>query len=140
MMKKILLLLLLAGPLMAVQGWAADDGKMLLVYYRDASGLQRLDVFPESMLTDWKDVQGQWRVSTVADTAFCYNDARVDSVVVRTKAEVGNRLASIVQLKFNNKYNDQVYTDVVADITGDSLITARVAGIGKWLTTRHAST
>ena len=134
MMKKILLLLLLAGPLMAVQGWAADDGKMLLVYYRDASGLQRLDVFPESMLTDWKDVQGQWRVSTVADTAFCYNDARVDSVVVRTKAEVGNRLASIVQLKFNNKYNDQVYTDVVADITGDSLITARVAGIGKWLT------
>ena len=134
MMKKILLLLLLAGPLMAVQGWAADDGKMLLVYYRDASELQRLDAFPESMLTDWKDVQGQWRVSTVADTAFCYNDARVDSVVVRTKAEVGNRLASIVQLKFNNKYNDQVYTDVVADITGDSLITARVAGIGKWLT------
>ena len=135
MKEKILLLLLLLMPLVAQQGRAADNDKLLLVYYRGTDGLQRLDVFPTELLSGNSEyVNGQLRVVTANDTAFCYNEATVDSVATLTKKEVMSRLPSIVQLKFNNKYNDQVYTDVVADITGDSLITARVAGIGKWLT------
>lgn len=121
--------------MMALQGRAADNEKMLLVYYRGTDGLQRVDVFPAEMLLGNSEyVNGQLRVVTVNDTVFCYNDASIDSVAIRTKKEVADRLPSIVQLKFNNKYNDQVFTDVVADIAGDSVITATVGAIGKWLT------
>ena len=135
MKEKILLLLLLLMPLVAQQGRAADNDKLLLVYYRGTDGLQRLDVFPtELLLGNSEYVNGQFRVVTANDTAFCYNEATVDSVATLTKKEVMSRLPSIVQLKFNNKYNDQVFTDVVADIAGDSVVTATVGAIGKWLT------
>ena len=129
------MLLLLLMPLVAQQGRAADNDKLLLVYYRGTDGLQRLDVFPtELLLGNSEYVNGQLRVVTANDTAFCYNEATVDSVATLTKKEVMDRLPSIVQLKFNNKYNDQVFTDVVADIAGDSVVTATVGAIGKWLT------
>lgn len=135
MKEKILLLLLLLMPLVAQQGRAADNDKLLLVYYRGTDGLQRLDVFPTDLLIGNSEyVNGQLRVVTANDTAFCYNEATVDSVATLTKKDVMSRLPSIVQLKFNNKYNDQVFTDVVADITGDSVVTATVGAIGKWLT------
>lgn len=135
MKEKILLMLLLLMPLVAQQGRAADEEKLLLVYYHGADDLQRLDVFPtELLLGNSEYVNGQLRVVTVNDTAFCYNEATVDSVAILTKKEVMGRLPSIVQLKFNNKYNDQVFTDVVADIAGDSVVTATVGAIGKWLT------
>ena len=135
MKEKILLLLLLLMPLVAQQGRAADNDKLLLVYYRGTDGMQRLDVFPTDLLIGNSEyVNGQLRVVTANDTAFCYNEATVDSVATLTKKEVMSRLPSIVQLKFNNKYNDQVFTDVVADIAGDSVVTATVGAIGKWLT------
>ena len=135
MKEKILLMLLLLMPLVAQQGRAADNEKLMLVYYHGADGLQRLDVFPtELLLGNSEYVNGQLRVVTANDTAFCYNEASVDSVATLTKKEVMSRLPGIVQLKFNNKYNDQVFTDVVADIVGDSVVTATVGAIGKWLT------
>ena len=135
MKEKILLLLLLLMPLVAQQGRAADNDKLLLVFYRGTDGLQRLDVFPTELLIGNSEyVNGQLRVVTANDTAFCYNESTVDSVAILTKKEVMGRLPSIVQLKFNNKYNDQVFTDVVADIAGDSVVTATVGAIGKWLT------
>ena len=121
--------------MMALQGRAADNEKMLLVYYRGTDGLQRVDVFPEDiLLTNSENVNGQMRLVTVNDTVFCYNEETIDSVAILTRKQVENRLPSIVQLKFNNKYNDQVFSDVVADIAGDSVITATVGAIGKWLT------
>jgi hypothetical protein len=74
MKEKILLLLLLLMPLVAQQGRAADNDKLLLVYYRGTDGLQRLDVFPtELLLGNSEYVNGQLRVVTANDTAFCYN-------------------------------------------------------------------
>ena len=52
--------------MMALQGRAADNEKMLLVYYRGTDGLQRVDVFPEDILsTNSENVNGQMRVVTV---------------------------------------------------------------------------
>ena len=107
-----------------------SDEKLVMVYYDSG----RLDVFPEAVVESRENVRGQLRITTVSDTSFYYNLSRVDSVVVRTKDEISGRLASITQLKFNNKYNDQVFSDVFADIVQDSIITASIGAIGKWLT------
>ncbi|MBR1468800.1 MAG: CotH kinase family protein [Prevotella sp.] len=107
-----------------------NNAKYVLVYYDKG----KLDVFPESLVASRTNTHGQLCVTTVSDTTFYYNESRIDSVAVRTKAEIDGRLPSITQLKLNNKYNDQVYTDVFANIVGDSLITAEIGAIGKWLT------
>ncbi|MBR7086109.1 MAG: discoidin domain-containing protein, partial [Prevotella sp.] len=109
---------------------AQNSEKFVLVYYDEG----RLDAFPETVVTERKNANNQLCIKTVSDTAFYYNENRVDSVVVRSRDELSSRFASITQLKLNNKYNDQVYDDVYANIIGDSIITAEVAAIGKWLT------
>lgn len=107
-----------------------SDEKYVLVYHHGGS----LDAFPQSVYADGQYANGQYRVTTVNDTVFCYDESTLDSVVISTHAELQGRMPSITQFKINNKYNDQVYTDVVADIIGDSLITAQIGAIGKWLT------
>ena len=109
---------------------APSDEKFVLVYYDKG----KLDAFPEAVVASRENVRGQLRITTVSDTSFYYNESRIDSVVVRTREELNGRLASITQVKYNNKYNDQVYDDVFADIVEDSVITARIGAIGKWLT------
>lgn len=63
-----------------------------------------------------------------------------DSVITYAQSEVssvGNTAPqeqpTFTSFKFNNKYNDQVFTDVEASVTPD-LVSARVGAIGKWLT------
>ena len=107
-----------------------DDEELILVYYDKG----RLDVFPKNIVTSMENARKQLYITTVSDTTFYYNESRIDSVVERTRGEISGRLASITQLKLNNKYNDQVYTDIIADIIGDSIITAEIGAIGKWLT------
>lgn len=119
-----------ACPFCKVGAQTLSNEKFVLVYYDKG----KLDAFPETVVESRENVNGQLRITTVSDTSFYYNQSRIDSVVVRTKGEISGRLASITQLKFNNKYNDQVFSDVFADITGDSVITARIGAIGKWLT------
>ena len=129
--KIMALALLIAYPFTQVDAaQAPSDEKLVMVYYDNG----RLDVFPEAVVESRENVRGQLRITTVSDTSFYYNLSRVDSVVVRTKDEINGRLASITQLKFNNKYNDQVYSDVFAEIEQDSIITASIGAIGKWLT------
>ena len=129
--KIMALALLIAYPFCQVDAaQAPSDEKLVMVYYDNG----RLDVFPEAVVESRENVRGQLRITTVSDTSFYYNLSRVDSVVVRTKDEINGRLASITQLKFNNKYNDQVFSDVFADIVQDSIITASIGAIGKWLT------
>ena len=109
---------------------AQNSEKFVLVYYDEG----RLDAFPQSAVASQGYANNQLCIKTVSDTAFYYNENRVDSVVVRSRNALSSRFASITQLKLNNKYNDQVYTDVIADIIGDSIITADIGAIGKWLT------
>ena len=122
-------LFLLAGML-ALTVSAQEEERSLLVYFDHG----RLDVFPESMIADQQTVRGQLRIVTSTDTVFCYDQSQVDSTVTLQQSQLDARMPHITQLKLNNKYNDQVYTDVIADIQGDSLITAQVGAIGKWLT------
>lgn len=107
-----------------------NDEKYILIYHHGGC----LDAFPPSVYTEWQNVNGQLRLTTVNDTVFCYDEDNVDSVAIRTADEIQDRLPSITQFKINNKYNDQVFSDVIADIIGDSLITAQIGAIGKWLT------
>lgn len=108
---------------------AQNSEKNVLVYY----GGGQLDVFPESLVKAAQTVNDQFHVTTLADTAFCYDNDKIDSVVTRTYRELLGRLPKIMQFKVNNKYNDQVYVDVIADIKEDSVITASIPAIGRWL-------
>lgn len=107
-----------------------SDENYVLVYHHGGS----LDAFPESVFADGQNVNGQYLLTTVNDTVFCYDQSNLDSIVVSPFGQLKDRMPSITQFKINNKYNDQVFTDVIADITGDSLITAQIGAIGKWLT------
>ena len=128
--KFVAILVLQACPFCKIDAATPENEKFVLVYYDKG----KLDAFPESVVASRENVRGQLCVTTVSDTSFYYNQSRIDSVVVRSKAELDGRLAKITQLKFNNKYNDQVYSDVFADIVQDSIITASIGAIGKWLT------
>lgn len=128
--KIVAILVLQACPFCKIDAATQGSEKFVLVYYDKG----KLDAFPEAVVASRENVRGQLCVTTVSDTSFYYNQSRIDSVVVRSRDELSGRLAKITQLKFNNKYNDQVFTDVFADIEKDSIITARIGAIGKWLT------
>ena len=63
------------------------------------------------------------------NTVKTYSQADVDSVSNCAPQE----MPYFTSLKFNNKYNDQVFTDVEATVTTDSIY-ATIGAIGKWLT------
>ncbi|MBO4315075.1 MAG: hypothetical protein J5867_03785, partial [Prevotella sp.] len=100
----------------------AAEGDSLFVYFNG----YRLDVFPSSYIESQVEANNQLRITVINDTTYCYDLDRIDSVCHQRP----NNMPSFSSFKFNNKYNDQVFTDVEADIIGDSLITARVGAIG----------
>ena len=53
--------------------------------------------------------------------------------VERVSKEPPSNLPHLASFKVNNKYNDQVYSDVEADINGDD-VNLTIGCIGKWLT------
>ncbi len=53
--------------------------------------------------------------------------------IVRVSHEAPEGLPQLTMFKINNKYNDQVFTDVEADIVGDE-VNLQIGCIGKWLT------
>ena len=120
--RMLLVAMLMMLPMLAT----AAEGDSLYVYFNG----YRLDVFPSSYIKSQMEANGQLRVTVINDTTFCYDLDRIDSVCYHRP----QNMPSFSSFKFNNKYNDQVFTDAEADIAGDSLITARVGAIGKWLT------
>ena len=120
--RMLLVAILMMLPMLAT----AAEGDSLYVYFNG----YRLDVFPSSYIKSQMEANGQLRVTVINDTTFCYDLDRIDSVCYHRP----QNMPSFSSFKFNNKYNDQVFTDAEADIAGDSLITARVGAIGKWLT------
>ena len=63
------------------------------------------------------------------ETVIGYAAADIESV----SKEAPDNLPQFTSFKINNKYNDQVYADVAADIKGDDVGLA-IGCIGKWLT------
>lgn len=89
-----------------------------------------LDVYPRDVVKSYSEQADALQITLINDSVIVYEMSTVKSVG-ETPPENMPRFTSF---KFNNKYNDQVYTDVIATIENDHLITATVGAIGKRLT------
>jgi len=92
---------------------------------------ERLDVYPPQYIKELKQTSRRLTITTTDNEEHVYRLSLIDSV---SNSFDDSLMPSITLLKFNNKYNDQVFSDTTATITGDSLITISVPAIGKWLT------
>ena len=113
----------------AVSGTAQETqtGDSLFVYSKNGTA----DVFPAALLKGHASLDGRLCVTLNNDSVVYYNESELDSV--RTAGPSLVDLPVFTSFKFNNKYNAQVFTDVIASIDGDR-ITASVGAIGKRLT------
>ncbi|MDD5988721.1 MAG: CotH kinase family protein [Bacteroidales bacterium] len=105
----------------------AQTGDSLFVYSKNGTA----DVFPAALLKGHVSSEGQLRITLNNDSVVYYAESELDSV--RTAGPSLADLPTFTSFKFNNKYNPQVFTDVIAAIDGDH-ITASVGAIGKRLT------
>ncbi|MBO4315951.1 MAG: CotH kinase family protein, partial [Prevotella sp.] len=105
----------------------ADNGvdDNLFVYFKDGS----VEAFPSAWITS-QDISGGVLRIAIDKNYFSYEMSKVDSLSHIAPKD----LPSVVSLKFNNKYNDQLFTDAIATIHEYGIISATVGGIGKWLT------
>ena len=70
------------------------------------------------------------RLTLLNDSVVAYPLSEVE----RCETSRPQDLPVFTSFKFNNKYNDQVYTDVQAELVSDTLVQATVGAIGKRLT------
>ena len=91
---------------------------------------ERMDVYPQALVSDVLREDGRMVVTTIDGRRHPYDLSFVESI----SSYAPDSLPCFTLFKFNNKYNDQLFTDVVADIEGDSVIRASIGAIGKWLT------
>ena len=126
-MKFILHLSLALGfALGALPAGAQSESGDLFIYLKDGT----LDVVPDSLVKSRTSVDGEWQITLRNDSVLHYDAALVD----RISDEGPATLPKFTSFKFNNKYNDQVFTDVIATLVDDTHITATVGAIGKRLT------
>lgn len=99
------------------------DGSVCV--YRKGGGV---DVFRAEVLKSCKEEKGLLKLTLKNDSLVSYRMADVDSLgALPTKFPV------FTSFKFNNKYNENLYTDVFAELH-EPEVTATVGAIGKWLT------
>lgn len=91
---------------------------------------KRLDVYPPSVVKDYKRTSKRVTITTTDGEAHVYRLSLIDSITTCPP----DSLPRITSFKFNNKFNDQVFTDAIGEIEGDSLIRVTVNAIGKYLT------
>ena len=113
--------LLLAAILMTVQGAIATE------YVTFSDG--RLFVFPDSCVKTIVTEDGKLTVTALDDIVYSYPLESITSI----SQQLTKILPTITSYKFDHKYNYQVFTDAVGEIS-DSEINVSIAGIGKWLT------
>lgn len=103
---------------------AADDS--LFVLKTDGS----IDIFPEALLQKKMEVAGNLKLTTTAGHIFRYPLDEIESY----DHHLDVRRPTITSFKFNNKFNHQVFSDILCDISDDNTISAQMACIGHWLT------
>ncbi len=91
---------------------------------------ERLDVYPPQFVESITQTSKRITIKTIDGREHVYRLSLIQSVST-TPPE---HLPRFTSFKFNNKFNDQVFTDAEGEIIGDSLITVSVVGIGKRLT------
>lgn len=122
----LLLTLFCSLPLFLCEARATstDDTTPLCVYLNNGQA----DVFPADLIKSQVQADGKLSITLVSDSVITYNLSEVSSV-----GAPPTDLPTFTSFKFNNKYNDQVFTDVIATISADR-VTATVGAIGKRLT------
>ena len=118
-------LLLLSFMLLTCVGIKSQTCDTTFVYLKSGG----VDVYPSDLakvgeLTD-TSLDVVWGDSTVV--SYAAED------IERVSKESPENLPSFVSFKINNKFNDQVYSDVEAEIEGDE-VNLQIGCIGKWLT------
>lgn len=89
----------------------------------------RLTVIPQDFLTEGYDFsEGRFHAVLTGGKEISFTD--VQSV----SADCPLELPAFASYKFNNKFNYQLFTDVIADDPTAEQINLEVVGIGKWLT------
>ena len=130
-MKNRVLSILLLSLCISCSCYAADNVVVATDTIYVAVSPERLDVYPPQFIKELKQTSRRLTITTTDDEEHVYRLSLIDSV---SNCFDKSLKPSITLLKFNNKYNDQVYSDTTATIIGDSLITISVPAIGKWLT------
>lgn len=122
----LLLTLFCSCLLFPAELWAAptDDQTPLCVYLNNGQA----DVYPSDLVKSQAQAGGKLSITLISDSVITYDLSEVASV-----GAPPTQLPSFTSFKFNNKYNDQVFTDVVATISPDGVY-ATVGAIGKRLT------
>ena len=122
----LLLTLFCSCLLFPAELWAAptDDQTPLCVYLNNGQA----DVYPSDLVKSQAQAGGKLSITLISDSVITYDLSEVTSV-----GAPPTQLPSFTSFKFNNKYNDQVFTDVVATISPDG-VSATVGAIGKRLT------
>ena len=88
-----------------------------------------LYVFPDTCIQSQSQEDGNLTLVALDGTVYSYPLESIVSI----SGELTKELPVFTSYKFNNKYNYQVYTDAVGNITDDA-VNIEVAGIGKRLT------
>lgn len=88
----------------------------------------QLLVVPAELINQEDDAEVLLRVTTEDGSDVVVTKADVESMTTTPPAD----LPTFTSFKFNNKYNDQVFVDVEATVSADT-VRATVGAIGKWL-------
>ncbi len=120
----LLFLSVLTLPTVSISAQTSAD--TIFVYHSDG----RLHAFPMALVKSQRQTTKMFEVVAVDGKEYRYDLNALDGV-----STVGpDSLPRFAEFKFNNKFNDQVYQDVVCNISAQHVITASVPCVGKWLT------
>lgn len=89
----------------------------------------RIDAFPKDIVTNRTETGGNLVIETSVGQSFTYPLSSVDHVSEEAPAD----FPTFESYKFNNKFNDQLFTDAEGEMVGDTVFVT-LAAIGKRLT------
>ena len=89
----------------------------------------RIEAYPMAYVKSLKTTRGYLVITTNIGLTFVYPSSMVHHV----KETAPTDFPAFTSFKFNNKFNDQLFTDVQGEIVGDTIF-LKVAAIGKRLT------
>ena len=89
----------------------------------------RIEAYPLEYVTSYTQQNGQLVISTNIGKTFTYDLSQV----VSTSEERPTDFPTFESFKFNNKFNDQLFTDAIGEMVEDTVFVT-IAAIGKRLT------
>lgn len=118
----------LSAPMNVYAGEDEEQEDSIFVEKKDGS----LDIFPASAVAEETIDEAYLKVVTIGGSEFIYPLSELNTYDHQMQL---NR-PTITSFKFNNKFNHQLFSDVLCDITPDNQIngTSQVAAFTHWLT------